>query len=483
MWGPSRDSSPHGAQICLLNHQLSSKDFHGTASDVRESLRAHDQPTRECIASSRSGCWRRDGNALGRQNGGFHHPTDRAASRDEASHRCSLNRSRVGWRRFRVEKRAALRHHLVDLEARKTIDILPDRTCATVAKWLAEHPEIEIISRDRGTDYAAAAREAAPQARQIADRFHLVRNLADALQPLLTRCRTEARQAKQARSPEQQESPSETRTLPHPDAWRQHPPDQVERRYKANQEERESRFQQIATLRSQGLTMAEIGQRVGIREKTVRRWLKQGSAPIHRRRKKRFSRFDPYAAFVLEQWQAGVQDGTQIYEAIRVQGFTGDLRMVQRFLQTLREKRRPIPDLGPPDALEQCAGRQVVWFFIRKSKDLTDEEQGRLSSLRQASALIETIYGLVQDFLLMVRERQGERLDAWLDAVQASQIPELQRFALGLLRDKEAVVAGLTQIYSNGPVEAQVHKLKLVTRQAFGRAKLPLLRQHLLHAI
>ena len=157
--------------------------------------------------------------------------------------------------------------------------------------------------------------------------------------------------------------------------------------------------------------------------------------------------------------------------------------MVQRFLQTLREKRRPIPDLGPPDALEQCAGRQVVWFFIRKSKDLTDEEQGRLSSLRQASALIETIYGLVQDFLLMVRERQGERLDAWLDAVQASQIPELQRFALGLLRDKEAVVAGLTQIYSNGPVEAQVHKLKLVTRQAFGRAKLPLLRQHLLHAI
>jgi transposase len=114
---------------------------------------------------------------------------------------------------------------------------------------------------------------------------------------------------------------------------------------------------------------------------------------------------------------------------------------------------------------------------------LTDEEQTRLSALRQASALVETIYGLVQDFLIMVREQQGERLDAWLDAIQASQIPELQRFAQGIQRDKEAVVAGLTHVYSNGLVEAQVHKLKLVKRQRFGRAKLPLLRQHLLHAV
>jgi transposase len=126
---------------------------------------------------------------------------------------------------------------------------------------------------------------------------------------------------------------------------------------------------------------------------------------------------------------------------------------------------------------------RLVWLFIRKSKDLTDEEQTRLSALRQASALVETIYGLVQDFLIMGREQQGERLDGWLDAIQASQIPELQSFAQGIQRDKEAVVAGLTRLYSNGPVEAQVHKLKLVKRQMFGRAKLPLLRQRLLHAV
>ena len=83
----------------------------------------------------------------------------------------------------------------------------------------------------------------------------------------------------------------------------------------------------------------------------------------------------------------------------------------------------------------------------------------------------------------MVRKRQGQRLDVWLEAVGESQIPELQRFALGIMRDKDAVMAGLTEIYSNGPVEAQVHKLKFVKRSMFGRAKLPLLRKRLLHAI
>ena len=83
----------------------------------------------------------------------------------------------------------------------------------------------------------------------------------------------------------------------------------------------------------------------------------------------------------------------------------------------------------------------------------------------------------------MVHQREGERLDAWIEAAQASQIPELQQFVNGILKDKDAVVAGLTLAYSNGPVEAQVQKLKVVKRTMFGRAKLPLLRQRLLNAV
>lgn len=140
-------------------------------------------------------------------------------------------------------------------------------------------------------------------------------------------------------------------------------------------------------------------------------------------------------------------------------------------------------DLAPPSPAGQFKARDAVWLFIRQPTDLTEEEQATLRLIRQASSTAEEAYGLVQEFLTMVHERQGERLDSWLSAVETSQIQELQRFAQGILREKEPVVAGLTQIHSNGPVEAHVQKLKLIKRSMFGRGKLPLLKQRLLHTL
>jgi transposase len=370
---------------------------------------------------------------------------------------------------------------LVDLERHAIIDLLQDRSKDTFAKWLRVHPEVRLISRDRGTDYAAAPREAAPQARQIADRFHLVRNLADALEQLLARCRRELRQGQHEQLPEDGPAPP-ARSLPHPKTWRQQPPHQMERKYQAHRSEREERFRQILLLRAHGLFFAEIARRVGMGERSVRQWVKQGGPPLHRRPGRR-SLFDPYAAYVLERWQAGVHDGQQVFEEIQAQGFKGSARLVRRFLQTLREKRRPLTELAPPQPAEQFSARKAVWLFIREQTALTPQEQEELTFIRQASPTAEMAYGLVQDFLTMVRKRQGERLESWIEAVQQGAISELQSFVNGILKDKEAVVAGLTLVYSNGPVEAQVQKLKVVKRAMFGRAKLPLLRQRLLNAV
>jgi len=219
---------------------------------------------------------------------------------------------------------------LVDLERRKIIDLLPDRSAATFAAWLRAHPEVEIISRDRGTDYAAAAREAAPQVIQIADRFHLVRNLADVLELLLARCRAEIRRAGQAVSPEQMPPPEEApRSLPQ--TWKQQPPRKMEQAYQARQAQREDRFQQVLAWHAQGMTQADIAKRVGLSERTIRTWLKQGSLPSYRRPHRR-SMFDPYAAYVLSRWEAGVHDGKQLFEEIRAKGFKGSERTVGRFL-------------------------------------------------------------------------------------------------------------------------------------------------------
>ena len=374
---------------------------------------------------------------------------------------------------------------LCDLERHTIIDLLADRERSTFAAWLRAHPTVRVISRDRATDYAAAAREAAPQAIQVADRYHLVHNLADALELLLARCRREIRQASQERLPEDEPLPEAPAVPlpPSPQVWRQYPTQRAERAYHAHQTEREDRCRQISALHARGMTQAQIARRVGISTYQVRTWLKQGAAPIHRREGAHQSIFDPYASYVLDRWQAGVHDGKQLYAEIQTLGFAGSIRLVYTFLQTLRENRRPLSEFVPPSPAEQFSARNAVWLFIRDPKTFSAQEQEQLALIRAASPPAETAYGLVQDFLTMVHKREGERLDAWVEAAQASQVPELQHFVNGILKDKDAVVAGLTLAYSNGPVEAQVQKLKLVKRAMFGRAKLPLLRQRLLNAI
>jgi len=121
-------------------------------------------------------------------------------------------------------------------------------------------------------------------------------------------------------------------------------------------------------------------------------------------------------------------------------------------------------------------------LFIGDPKQLTAEKQAELELICQRSETARKTYALTQQFMTMLRLRRGQEFEAWLQAVEASHIAELSRFAHSLCKDKDAVVAGLTLSVSNGPVEALVHKLKLVKRSMFGRAKLPLLRQRLLHA-
>ena len=156
------------------------------------------------------------------------------------------------------------------------------------------------------------------------------------------------------------------------------------------------------------------------------------------------------------------------------------MRIVQRFVQALRDDPEKLP-LAPATGADRFSSKTATWLFIRDPKQLPTEKQAELELICQRSETARKTYELTQQFMRMLRLRRGQEFEMWLSAVEASQIPELRRFAKGLLRDKSAVVAGLTLSYSNGPVEAQVQKLKLVKRSMFGRAKLPLLRQRLLH--
>src|SRR5229473_777736 len=176
-----------------------------------------------------------------------------------------------------------------------------------------------------------------------------------------------------------------------------------------------------------------------------------------------------------------IHEAKHLYEEIQAQGFSGTVRIVQRFVRALRDDPEKMP-LAPVTGADRFSSKTATWLFIRDPKQLTTEKQAELELICRRSETARQTYKLTQQFMSMLRLRRGQDFETWLSAVEASHIAELCRFAHSLCTDKDAVIAGLTLSYSNGPVEAQVHKLKLVKRSMFGRAKLPLLRQRLLHA-
>lgn len=376
---------------------------------------------------------------------------------------------------------------VVDLQTHKMLDVLPDRTAETSAAWMAAHPELEIVSRDRGGDYAAAARKAAPQATQIADRFHLMKNLTEAVELALARCRAEIRKAAFDALPEEERKMGDPLTLPTEfvslENWKPAPDPCTERERLTRQAQRQDRYEQVLALQAQGLGNKEIARRVGLTARTLENWQKKGF-PQAGRRRKRSSCFDPYASYVLSRWEQGCTNGLQIYREIKEQGYIGTEKTVYRFLVPLRRKQRIIQKAVVPHApLQDFSAHDAVWLFVRDQAKLDEKEQATLTAICQASETAKTTYQLVQAFRDMLHTRSGEKLDDWLSSVKASQIRELQSFVTGCERDKAAVVAGLTLPQNNGLVEGKVNKLKLIKRMGYGRAEFPLLRQRVLHAL
>lgn len=195
---------------------------------------------------------------------------------------------------------------LVDMEHHQILDLLPNRYVETVAAWIRNHPEITHISRDRGSDYAAAATQGAPHAIQVADRFHICQNLAEAVQVLLARVLPEVTSSQHDQANEQGQKDMPSRSL---EEWRPAQGQKVERTIALRRAERENRYQQVVVLREQGLTSQQIAQHLRVSERTVRHWLQRGVAPDVRQRRKYHSDFDAYAPYVLTRWQQGCRNG------------------------------------------------------------------------------------------------------------------------------------------------------------------------------
>jgi transposase len=201
---------------------------------------------------------------------------------------------------------------LCDLERGIPIDLLPDRSQESVSAWFAAHPSIEVVSRDRSPEFAAAAFKGAPQAVQVADRWHLGKNLAEALGALLARCRAD--QAKESRAKmKREEHPRESATMQ--STYRSRKEEQARLSRRA---EREQRDERVSELHQQGFRAVEIAQKLGMGERTVRAWLAHGSYPEPKRRRRRPSWIDGYEAYVLKRWEEGTRNAHGLRNELRL---------------------------------------------------------------------------------------------------------------------------------------------------------------------
>ena len=210
--------------------------------------------------------------------------------------------------------------------------------------------------------------------------------------------------------------------------WRPAKGPQVTRAIAIHRAERDARYQQAECLREQGLSTKEIAGRLGIHERTVRHWFRRGVAPDSRPRRKRQSDFDPYAAYVLKRWRDGERNGARLWQEITAQGYPGSQRMVYRFLSTL--KTTEVNPVVGTQGVFYSTSRAAVCLFMQHPDTLDEDERAALSALRQAHPRLPTAYGFTQNFLQMMHQREGERLDTWLTQVQASQLPERKPFCL-----------------------------------------------------
>jgi len=341
---------------------------------------------------------------------------------------------------------------ICDLEDNTPIDVLPDREVETVSAWFENHPTVEIVSRDRSSEYAAAIRKGAPQALQVADLWHLGKNLADSVSTLLARCRAEIRRGLHI-----QATPSQAEAEPLPEEERHPARSRSEEQARvARRAQKLDRYTQIIELHDQGLKAADIASRIGISERTVHRWLAHGSFPKARRRRRRPSLIDPYERYVLSWWQEGNRNGLQLYRELTARGYKGSSKAMYNYLAILQtpqsdaapsvplklRRRKSVPSLPAP--LENFSAQRATWLFVCQPEKLDQIQQEELMRIRQASPSAETAYSLAQGFMQMIREHTGQQLDTWLSSVEASHLPELKSIARGIQQDKAAVVAGLS---------------------------------------
>lgn len=369
---------------------------------------------------------------------------------------------------------------IVDHENGNPIDLLPDRDSETVQEWLEKHPTIEVVTRDRSGEYRDAINKALPEAVQVADRWHLLKNLVKAIQRYFSRHRESVRQLIVEAVERGEFKPTDLNVT---EKYRRYAPGPSrESLHEARQQEREALFAAVKSRHAEGLYTTDIAEEFNLSRQTISRWVNSKSLPPDARgRFKRECLIDDYVPYLRQRVAAGCTNKSQLWREIKEQGFTGSRTIVGKWVRQNYSTNGEITEELTAKKVEVTlpSSRELAWLIARHADELEEEEKQLLEILMRDAGLAQ-LRKAAHEFMHMVRNGLDEEWAPWLKNSCASPIKELKNFAEGLKKDGAAVYEAIRQAWSNGRTEGHVNRLKFLKRQMYGRASFELLRLRVL---
>jgi len=365
---------------------------------------------------------------------------------------------------------------LVDLERNKVVDLLPDRQAGTLATWLREHPGVEVIARNRAGAFADGSREGAPEALQVADRWHLLRNIGDALRHVVERHGGALRRAIRdvAADLASERGAGEPKPRPEPT------PTALERRRAEARAQRQAAYDEAVRMRGDGATLADIAAALGTAPRTLATWFAAGHAPL-RNRKPGGSILDPFRSHLEGRYAEGCHNARLLWRELRALGFEGRPTIVRTWIGRWNKARPNAPGSAAPSGPRWTppSVHAVTRMLAYGSEGCPDGHKRTCERLLAQTPELAAAVGTAGRLIRLLRRETEEPLADVLDAMKGTALAGL---AASLERDKPAVQAALDTPWTTSPVKGQVNRLKLIKRTMYGRAGFPLLRSRVLQA-
>ena len=360
---------------------------------------------------------------------------------------------------------------LVNAQTGDPVDLLRDREADTLAAWLREHPGTKVICRDRAGAYADGARQGAPDAVQVADRWHLWHNLSGHVEKTVAahhRCVRDHHAALEQAAAQQAPDPGQLAaqaTAAHAET-------------RARVVRARQRYEQVQALKAEGKTIAAVTTELHLAPGTARRYYRAASVDevVAGTLTGWPSKLDDHKPFLHQRWNSGCTNIGQLHREITARGYRGSYATVYAYLRPFKGQAAPPAVPAPPKV------RHITSWILRDPASLDESEQASLDGVRAHCPHLDALATHVTEFAKILTGRRGQQLDAWIAQASTGDQPDLRSFTAGLKRDYQAVLNGLTLPYSSGKVEGNVNRIKMLKRQMYGRAGFDLLRKRVLLA-